>query len=198
MAEYKEYLLIGKVPDRDECLGTRREPELWKGMRKKLFVFSSPQALVDCVKQMCERGHRNMETFSPTKLNEVEKQLGTGKSPVSYWTLAGVLAGLAAGFLLTTETADVYDLFLGGKGPQSLLPYFLVMFELMILFGALANFISVMYYTGLYKQKIHPWYHPSFAVNKYGLLVGYEPGDEEEIDNLIKPFEPDEEHDQQP
>lgn len=196
LADYKEYLLIGKVPDRDECLGTRREPELWKGMRKKLFVFSSAQAISDCVKQMCEKGHRNMDTFSPTKLNEVEKHMGTGKSPVSYWTLAGALVGLAAGFFLTTETADVYDIFLGGKAPQSILPYSLVMFELMILFGALANFISVMYYTRLYKQKIHPWYRPSFGVDKYGLLVGYEPGEEKEINSIVQTFEPEEEHDQ--
>ena len=197
LADYKEYLLIGKIPDQDECLGTRREPELWKGMRKKLFVFSSEQSLTHCVKQMCEAGHRNMETFSPTKLNEVEKHLGTGKSPVGYWTLAGALAGLVAGFFLTIGTAGIYDIFLGGKAPDSLLPYTLVMFELMILFAALANFISVMYYTGLYKRKLHPWYHPSFGVDKYGLLVGYEPGEEKDIQNIIKPFEPEEEHDQQ-
>ena len=197
LADYKEYLLIGKIPAQDECLGTRREPELWKGMRKKLFVFSSEHSLTHCVKQMCEAGHRNMETFSPTKLNEVEKHLGTGKSPVGYWTLAGALAGLVAGFFLTIGTAGIYDIFLGGKAPDSLLPYTLVMFELMILFAALANFISVMYYTGLYKRKLHPWYHPSFGVDKYGLLVGYEPGEEKDIQNIIKPFEPEEEHDQQ-
>mgnify|MGYP003935436743 CR=1 FL=1 len=191
---YPFYLLIGKIPDQDECLGTRREPELWKGMRKKLFVFSSEQSLTHCVKQMCEAGHRNMETFSPTKLNEVEKHLGTGKSPVGYWTLAGALAGLVAGFFLTIGTAGIYDIFLGGKAPDSLLPYTLVMFELMILFGGIANFISVMVYTKLFKRGIHPWYDPRFGVDKYGLLVGYEPEEEKAILDIVKHYEPEEEH----
>ncbi len=194
LADYKEYLSIGKIPDRDECMGTRREPELWKGLQKRLFVFSSATPLVDSVKQLCENGYRNLETFSPTKLNEVEKVVSTGKSPVSYWTLGGALLGLLSGFFLTMGTADIYDLIVGGKAPQSILPYTLIMFELMILFGGIANFISVMVYTKLFKKGIHPWYDSRFGVNKYGLLVGYEPGEEKAILDIVKHYEPEEEH----
>jgi molybdopterin-containing oxidoreductase family membrane subunit len=197
LAEYKESLHVGEVPDRDECTGGGRlQPKFGKGMLNKMYVFSSQATLTDAVKKLCENNIRNMETFSPHKVNEVEKVLGTGKSPVSLWTLAGGLFGLVAGFSLTMGTASVYDLIVGGKMPDSIIPYTLIMFELMIFFGALTNFISVMYYSKLYKSKVHSWYDPRFGVDKYGLLISYEEKDKAKIQELIKPFEPEEEHDQ--
>ena len=62
--------------------------------------------------------------------------------------------------------------------------------------GEIVDFISVMVYTKLFKKGIHPWYDPRFGVDKYGLLVGYEADDKKAIQNIVKQYEPDEEHEQ--
>lgn len=195
IADFKDYLLKDRLPEPEKCEGEREMvPEGVPELRKKMFVFGSADALIRAVKSFCDKDFRDIETFSPTKVPEIEKTLGIQKSPVKIWTFAGGVAGFISGYLLTVKSVEIYDLIVGGKHPVSLIPYFLVMFELTILLATIANLISSIWYTGLYKRKIHRFYDTRFSADKFGLLITYRKGEEEFINRIMKSHQPEEEH----
>lgn len=80
-----------------------------------MAIFSNAGRVLEAVKGACDAGYRDMETFSPVKLEEVERVMRRPKSPVRFWTLAGALAGLAGGFWLAIGTAQVNNLIVGAS-----------------------------------------------------------------------------------
>jgi len=198
IADFKDYLLKGKLPEMQRaCIGTPGNNQSKLPAKEKMLHFSSPVELIRTVKTLCEKGFSQIETFSPVKLEEIEKLLGAEKSPVRYWTVAGGVAGFISGYALTVGTAESYELIVGGKHPESLFTYLLVMFELTVLFAAYANFISALIYTRLYKGKIHPNYDPRFSMDQFGLLLTYDAGQEEYLDDILKNLKPEENHDEE-
>jgi molybdopterin-containing oxidoreductase family membrane subunit len=195
IADFKDYLLRETVPEPQACEGERQHfPERLPDVKKKMFIFSSAKSLVMAVKAFCGKGFRDIETFSPTKVVEAEKVLGIDKSPVKYWTTAGGIIGFISGAALTTWPVTIYNLIVGGKHPESLIPYTLIMFELTILLATIANLASSIYYTKLYKRKIHKYYDERFSIDKFGLLVTYNSFEEELVQKIVEPFNPEEEH----
>jgi Ni/Fe-hydrogenase subunit HybB-like protein len=193
IADFKDYLLRDRLPEPEKCEGERIQyPEGIPELHKKLWIFPSADVLIMAVKRFCSKDFKDIETFSPTKVPEIEKMVGIDKSPVKYWTFAGGIAGFLFGYLLTVKSAETYNLIAGGKHPVSLIPYFLIMFELTILLATLSNFISSIYYTRLYKLKISPYYDQRFSADKFALLITYRKGEEELVDRIIKPLKPEE------
>ncbi|HEX2934788.1 MAG TPA: quinol:electron acceptor oxidoreductase subunit ActD [Bacteroidales bacterium] len=196
ITDFKDYLLKDTLPVPTACEGERLEikenvPEL----KRKLFVFSSANQLIRAVKSFCSKNFYELETFTPSKIPEVEKLLHVEKSPVKYWTFIGGLCGLTAGYLLQVKSVQIYHLVVGGKPPVSLIPFVLIMFELTILFATIANFAGAIYYTKLYKRKINPFYNSQFSVDKFGLMVVYRKGEDDLVSRIGKTINAEEEHD---
>ena len=66
------------------------------------------------------------------------------QSPLRFFTLAGALTGLSAGFALTIFTVLDWPLITGGKPLISLPPFVIIAFALTILLGSLASFAGFM------------------------------------------------------
>ncbi len=186
IADFKDYLSGGQLPgEAKEYRGKREKyPQGKPELIKKMLVFPSPKALTVAVKRFSEKGFNDIETFSPSKVPEVEKMLGIEKSPVSYWTVTGGILGFLAGYFMTVGSVQRYQLIVGGKHPVSLIPYFLIMFELTILFATLFNFLSSVFYMKLYRFRLKPYYDKRFSVDKFGLLITFRKGEDEVVNRI--------------
>ncbi len=195
IADFKDFLKKGKLPE-EEPSEQRLKKQYVKetAIREKLYIFSSAEQVIHAVKALCDNGFKNIEVFSPMKLTEVETIMKVNRSPVGYWTLAGAITGLLGGAYLIIGSVQIYDIIIGGKQPVSIIPYLPIMFELTVLGATIANLIAVLYYTRLYKRKIHTFYDLRFSVDKFGILVIYDRYYEEDIANVINKFNPDEVH----
>lgn len=181
IADFKDYLIREKIPEPRRHHQTVRTPAFIPGERQRMFLFTSPAGLINAVDILCGKGFRRFEVFSPVKLPELEQMLNMDKSLVWLWTAAGGVAGFGCGYALTVGTAGIYDLIVGGKHPDSLFAYLLVMFELTVLFASFANLFASLVYTGLYKRKIHPHYDTRFSSGRFGLLLSYSKSEEQYI-----------------
>jgi molybdopterin-containing oxidoreductase family membrane subunit len=174
----------------DCCVKTKIEP----GEPAVLAVFSNAGRMVQALKAACDGGFRTMETFSPVKVDEAEKVMVLPKSPVRFWTLAGALCGLAGGFWLAIGTGLVNSLVVGGKPPDSIIPYCVVGFEGTILLGSLANFLGLLFHTRLFRMKTSPYYDPRFSRDMFGVLVSCKAGECERLQQLLASASPEEIH----
>jgi molybdopterin-containing oxidoreductase family membrane subunit len=192
LTDFKEYLLKGEETESEKSTSKQSVPsEKAKVVnRTKLLVFSSPEQITKAVEEFINNDLKNINTFSPVRLHDIEKLTGKNKSPVGIWTFLGGLAGFFAGYLLTMGSVDIYDLIVGGKHSASIFPYFLVMFELMILFAALTNFIAVIIYSKIGKQKVHHLYNPRYGIDKYGMTLDYKNESEPLINSIITNINP--------
>ena len=142
----------------------------------------------------CDAGFDEMETYSPVKIEKLEKVLRQPKSPVRFFTLAGALAGLAGGFWLAIGTAQVNGLIVGGKLPVSPIPYCVIGFEGTILLGSIANLIALLACARLFRTATSPYYDRRFSRDKFGLLISCNADQIDGLKKLLQPADPEELH----
>lgn len=159
-----------------------------------LAVFSNAGRLLEGVKIGCDAGFKEMETYSPVKIERLDAVLRQPKSPVRLFTLAGALSGLAGGFWLAIGTAQVNRLIVGGKSPVSLIPYCVIGFEGTILLGSIANLVGLLIYARLFRATTSPYYDRRFSRDKFGLLISCDAGQADRLRRLLEPAEPEEIH----
>jgi molybdopterin-containing oxidoreductase family membrane subunit len=133
-------------------------------------IYNNAGMLLESVKKLRTAGFRQIEYFSPVKLEKVADFLGHHKSPVRFWTLAGALTGLIGGFSLAIGSAGINGLIVGGKHPVSLIPYCIPGFEGLILLGALANLTGFIVHTWSYGRKYVP-YDPRFSRDGFAVVA---------------------------
>lgn len=181
MADFKEQLAEDEMPKPEPPPERKVFPKSRQGKTKVMAIFSSPENFINSVKKVYEAGFHVIEAFSPLKIKEVSDILNKPKSPVRKWTLIGAVLGIVCGYTLAIATANTNKLIVGGKPPTAPIPYTIVGFELLILFGTLANLIGMLFHTKLYKKRIHPYYDPRFSQDRFGILISC---DDNELDDL--------------
>jgi len=97
--------------------------------------------------------------------------LGYGQSPVRVWTLVGGLTGAATGLAFTTWTSIDWPLVVGGKPMVSIPAFVPIIFELTVLFGALATVIGLFVLARMPNLKPAVLYDPEFSAGRYGVYV---------------------------
>jgi Ni/Fe-hydrogenase subunit HybB-like protein len=151
-----------------------------------LAVFSQPHPLLESLRLLRRNHFDRLETYSPVRLREAEAIMGRGPSPVRFWTLTGAVLGVAGGFALAIGTALVNQLIAGGKHPVSIIPYCIVGFEGTILLGTIGNFMGMLLYSRLGRTLASPaGYDGRFTLDRYGVLVGCQPEQRNNISKLL-------------
>lgn len=124
-----------------------------------LAEFENPGALYDAVKALHKSGYRRLDTFSPFPIHGMDGAMGLGVSPLGFLAFAGGVTGLALGTWLQWWTSEVdYAINISNKplfAWQSSVP---IMFELTILFTALAVVGGMLVFNGL-PQPYNPLFH---------------------------------------
>src|SRR2546428_3857744 len=114
-----------------------------------LGVFAHVDTTVRALEELRARGYHDLTVYTPLPVHEIEEVLERDRpvSRVRLFTLIGGLSGIASAFLLTIWSSLVWGQVTGGKFMQlvpggiigsSLPPFFIIAFELIVLFGGLA------------------------------------------------------------
>lgn len=139
--------------------------------RRIVAHFADAEAFLAAIGRLKAEGFVRLNTFSPIPLHAIETQLKKGPSPVRFFTLAGVLFGGITAWLLTMFASLQYPFITGGKPIISIPPFLVVIFELMILFGALGTILGMLVHIRLPRFRAESGYDPAFSVDRFGIRL---------------------------
>ncbi len=114
---------------------------------------------------------KDMDVFCPFPAPDLEEAMGIVASPVRRWALIGGITGFFTAAALTSLTALAYPLITQGKPIVSWPAFFVIMFEMTILFTGLFGFAGVLFHTHRSRRRLSAGYRETFSVDRYGVYV---------------------------
>ncbi|HSH74207.1 MAG TPA: DUF3341 domain-containing protein [Longimicrobiales bacterium] len=154
-----------------------------------LASYEYLDSTIDAIESLRKAGFE-VKAYAPYPDHHIEHALGYGQSPVRVWTLVGGLTGAATGLAFTTWASMDWPLVVGGKPIVSIPPYVIIVFELMVLFGALSTIIGLFVLSRLPNLKPAVIYDPEFSSGRYGVYVEAEGARLEEARRILEAQEP--------
>jgi len=125
--------------------------------------FDTPDGLLRAANAARQAGYKKMDAYSPFPIHGLSEAIGYHHNTVPWLMALGGLTGTVTGLTLEWYTASIdYPLDIGGKPLLSLPMFFVVMFELTILFSAFAGFFGMWILNGL--PRLH---HPIFSAQNF-------------------------------
>ena len=100
-------------------------------------TFRYEEDFLGAARNLKSAGFDGLTLMSPIAMHEAEKIQGLDKSNVRRFSLAGALFGAISGFALATYSALTFILPTGGRAVIALPPFFVITYEMTILFGVL-------------------------------------------------------------
>ena len=133
---------------------------------KKLWTvaeFSTAEALLAAVRAVRERGHQDVDTYSPYPLHHGSEALGLKKSRVPMIAALGALAGVTTGYgVMYYMNAVDFPINVGNRLPHAPPMFVPITFEFGVLLSALSIFFGLMFLSRL-PQPYHPVFdHEAF------------------------------------
>ncbi|MFT4605238.1 MAG: hypothetical protein ACI9W4_001977 [Rhodothermales bacterium] len=129
-----------------------------------LAEFPNPGVLYHAAEGVRDAGYKHFDTHSPFPIHGMDDAMGLPNSKVGWICLLGGIAGLALGTWLQWWTGSVdYPLNISGKPFFSVEPSVPVMFEVTILFSALAAVGGMFALNGLPRPYNPLFYSKNFA-----------------------------------
>ena len=128
-----------------------------------LAEFSDPGALMHAAEAVREAGYKHFDTHSPFPIHGMDRAMGLKNSKVGYIVFLGGATGLALATWLQWWTGEVdYPLNISGKPAFAVEPSVPIMFELTVLFSALAAVAGMLALNGLPRP-----YNPLFYSRRF-------------------------------
>ena len=110
-----------------------------------LAEFGGEHAIARAIRELHERGYRRIDAYLPFPSHEVEEALGRDGSRLPVAAFVAGLFGAGAAYLLQWYlVSHLYPLVVGGRPPHFPLAFFIITFEMGVLFAALTVFIGVL------------------------------------------------------
>ena len=150
-----------------------------------LASFIHIDAAVEAIRGLRAKGHRDLTVYSASPNHEIEEALEHGISPVRLFTLIGGITGVISGLSMTYWTSLDWPLLVGGKPIATVPPYVVFMFELMVLFGALATVAGVAILS-LRKPTTGIAYDEGFSDDQIGIFVPCAADRAGDVETLLK------------
>jgi hypothetical protein len=154
-----------------------------------LAQYDSLGATRQAIERLRSEGHEQLDVFTPVMSPELEEALGIESSPVRRWALIGGITGFVTALALTSLTALAYPIVTQGKPIVSLPAFFIIMFEMTILFSGLFGFAGVLFHTRKPARRLSPHYRPAFSNDRFGIFVpavGATEADRVAIERLLR------------
>jgi len=129
-----------------------------------LAEFASPEALLAAARQLRRLGYRRLEAYSPFPVEGLGELLEIHDYRVRWLGLFGGLLGAGLAFAMQFYTNFDYPLDVGGRPLYPVPAFFVVVFELTILFAVLVPVLGMLALNGL--PRLH---HPVFNASRFVL-----------------------------
>jgi hypothetical protein len=153
-----------------------------------LGVFSHLDTTVQSLGRLEKLGFQP-RVLSPVPRHEILDALYPKPSPVRYYSLVGAITGTVAGFALATWTGRQMHpmaMLVSGKPVDAWPTYFVIGFELTVLFGALATMTGFLLHSRLPELRRRGPYDPIFSDDRFGVFVPCEGHQWEEVKAALK------------
>ncbi len=155
-----------------------------------LASYEYLDSTVDAIEGLRKAGFEEIKAYTPYPDHHIEHAMGYDQSPVRVWTLVGGLTGAATGLAFTTWTSIDWPLVVGGKPMVSIPAFVPIIFELTVLFGALATVIGLFVLARIPNLKPAVVYDPDFSAGRYGVYVEASSSRLEEARKIMNSQEP--------
>jgi hypothetical protein len=136
-----------------------------------LGIFPYLDATIAAIRQLRRAGFTDLVVYSPVPRHEIEEALQPSESPVRLFTITGGVVGALTGYGLASYASVAYPLVVGGKPLVHMIPYTVLAFELMVLFGALSTVVGLFVTARLPRIRMESAYDPAFTDDKMGVFV---------------------------
>ncbi len=133
-------------------------------------TFAFEEDFLAAAENLQTSGFDNISLLSPVPLEAAQQVLGLGKSPVRRYSLAGAIIGAISGFAMAVGTALVFVLPTSGRAIITLPPYFIIAYEMTILFGVLFTLIGFHVVSHLPAWRDRP-YLPAANIDRFVVVV---------------------------
>jgi Protein of unknown function (DUF3341) len=140
-------------------------------MQGVLAAFAEIDSTVEAVADLRKKNFSDITIFTPTPRHEFEEALEAPTSYVRRFTLIGGLLGVTFGYWIAIWISDYWPIVVGGKPVASWVPYTIIGFELMVLFGSLATVFGMFALSRLPRLTMTVGYDPRFSHGDYGVWV---------------------------
>jgi len=155
-------------------------------MATLVSVFDLPGNVAGAVRRLKARGFHQVTTYSPAPFPEIELAENPKPSVVRLFTLVGGLTGVTLGFLMQIWMSLEWPLKIAGKNFTSIPPYWIIGFELTILFGGTLTLLGLLIVGGLYPRPLDKHYSSRFSAEEFGVVVTCEARDVAEVEALLR------------
>jgi hypothetical protein len=140
-------------------------------MQGVLGAFAEIDSTVHAIEDLKKQNFSDITIFTPTPRHEFDEVLDAPTSGVRKFTLVGGLAGLTFGYWIPVWISDYWPIVVGGKPIASWVPFTIIGFELMVLFGSLATVFGMFALSRLPRLTMTVGYDPRFSHGDYGVWV---------------------------
>ncbi len=147
-------------------------------------LFQSEAEALAAIDEIREQGWQVQEVHSPIPSDKISAALNRKKSKIGWFTLTGGLTGFITGFWLAAFSATRWNLIVSGKPIVSWFPFFIIAFELTILFAVFGNVIGLLTQVGL-PTKQDDTYDPACSGSMYGVLAGSKSEESEKLKDFL-------------
>ena len=155
-----------------------------------LASYEYLDSTVDAIENLKKAGFEEIKAYAPYPEHHIEHALGYGQSPVRVWTLVGALTGTSTAFAFTSWTSVEWPLVVGGKPIISIPAFIPIVFEMSVLFGALATVIGLFVLSKLPNVKPAVVYDPEFSSGRFGVYVPADASRLAEARQILEAHEP--------
>ena len=125
--------------------------------------FVTAQDILDATRSARLAGYREMDAYTPYPVAGLAAELGMRRTRLPFVVLVGGLVGAGVGFLMQYYSMALNYAFNSGGRPPNSWPVFVpIAFELLILVGAFAAFLGMLFLNGLPRPN-----HPVFSVPEF-------------------------------
>ena len=140
-------------------------------MQGVLAAFAEIDSAVEAIQDLRKKNFSDITVFTPTPRHEFEEALEPPKSAVRRFTLIGGLLGVTFGYWIAIWISDYWPIVVGGKPVASWVPYTIIGFELMVLFGSLSTVFGMFALSRIPRLTMTVGYDPRFSHGDYGIWV---------------------------
>ena len=140
-------------------------------MQGVLGAFRELDSAVEAIQDLRKQDFREITVFTPTPRHEIEEALDEHTSGVRRFTLAGGLLGVTFGYWIAIWISDYWPIVVGGKPVASWVPYTIIGFEIMVLFGSLSTVFGMFALARIPRLTMTVGYDPRFSHGDYGVWV---------------------------
>jgi hypothetical protein len=155
-------------------------------MQGVIGAFSEIDAAVHAVEDLRKQNIGDITVFTPTPRHEFEEALAAPTSAVRRFTLIGGLLGLSFGYWIPIWISDYWPIVVGGKAVASWVPYTIIGFELMVLFGSLSTVFGMFALSRIPRLTLTVGYDPRFSHGDYGVWVVAAPDRARQAEEVLR------------